>query len=554
MTSSILSKSNKLAALLPTTVCLAVTLLGCSSSTSTSGRVDAGDLGGGGGGAGMAGAGGITGSGGRSSAGATSEIAVDASIDTSTGSGDASGTGGATGIAADASVDASTDGGGLSGAGGATGIAVDAGVDAPAGETTSGLVDAQPTTYTVSGVAQKGPFGNGTNVNIAECDDSLVPTGRTFSTSIVDNTGLFSLPNVQLSGKYVRLMADGFYFDEVANQLSVSGLALNAVADLTNRPTVNVNLLTHLEQPRLDYLLAQGSTFADAKTQAQREVLAIFGFTLSSPALSETLDIARGTDDDAILLAASVILQGHRTPGKLTELLSNIGTDIRTDGVLDSTESGSALMNGAVLLSLAAVRSNLEGRYATLGVTATIGDFEKYVQAFISSAKYQFTDVIVYPATGTRGLNLLDPARTDYPHAWGTFPQFSFRADLPPGTSLDVVVSNGSWSPGTESCWEIGSSAQGRGAYFMRMHTSANAQSCDLEFLFINGSCVRVDYYENFELFGTATPTRSKVACTEVADGGQSSVDGDTDAPADGGIDVPSDTAGTADAGEGADG
>jgi hypothetical protein len=497
-----------------------------------------------------------TGSGGGLGTGGAVGIDADAGFDASTGSGGVSSTGESAGITVDAGFDASTGSGGVSGTGGAAGITVDAGFDTSIGGTTSGAADAQPTTYTVSGVAQKGPFGNGTNVTIAECDDSLVPTGRTFRTSIVDNSGSFSLPNVQLSGKYVRLMADGFYFDEVANQLSVSRIALNAVADVTNRPTVNVNLLTHLEQPRFEYLLTQGLSFADAKTQAQREVLAIFGFALSSPATSETLDIARGTDDDAVLLAMSVILQGRRTQGQLTELLSNIGTDLRTDGVLDSTESGSVLMNGAVLLNLATVRSNLVGRYATLGVTATIGDFEKYVQAFISSSKYQFTDVIVYPATGDRGLNFLDPARTTYPATNPNLGSFSFRADLPPGTSLDVVVSTGGgadagfagWNLGTQSCWEIGSSAQGRGGFIMR--TSANAQSCDLQFL--AGGCVRVDYYENFELVGTATPTRTKVACTEAADNGQSYVDGGTDAPAatDGGTDVPSDTSGAADSDE----
>jgi hypothetical protein len=424
-------------------------------------------------------------------------------------------------------------------AGGTGGVPLDGGSDAATGGTTSATggttsvaVDARPATYKVDGVAQKGPFGNGTNIMIAECDDSMIPTGRTFTTSIVDNTGAFSLPNVQLFGKYVRLTADGFYFDEVANQLSVSSIALNALADVTNQSTINVNLLTHLERPRLEYLVANGASFTSAKVQAQTEVLAIFGFTLSSAAASESLDIASGTDDDAILLAVSAILLGHQTPGELTELLSNIATDIRTDGVLNSTELGSALMNSAVLLDVAAIRSNLTHRYSMMGASATIGPFEKYVKAFVDSAKYSFTDVITYPDTGAFGRNFLASSVTEYDAGPKLAVEYmSLRADLPRGSSLKVVLKaqgGASWgigdNLGTATCWTVGSFDSDKQQQEFNIASSANTPPCDLKFAMMPPgynsrdmspieSCVTVDYYENFEIVGTSAPTKSKSFC-----------------------------------------
>jgi hypothetical protein len=75
----------------------------------------------------------------------------------------------------------------------------------------------------------------------------------------------------------------------------------------------------------------------------------------------------------------------------------------------------------------------------------------------------------------------------------------------------------------------------------------------------MTGVCVRVDYYENFEITGAATPTATKEVCAEAGaspDGGVPRLDGGTDAPTatDGGIDVPSDTEETADGAEVIDG
>jgi hypothetical protein len=95
---------------------------------------------------------------------------------------------------------------------------------------------------------------------------------------------------------------------------------------------------------------------------------------------SETLDISKSGDGNAVLLAISAILQSDRTEAQLTELLSNINTDIRTDGTLDSTTTKATLLSAMEYLKSrrSTIRSNIESRYSNLGISATIPAFESY--------------------------------------------------------------------------------------------------------------------------------------------------------------------------------
>ena len=130
----------------------------------------------------------------------------------------------------------------------------------------------------LGGQAQKGPFNNGTAINVAELTNTLSPTGRNFSSAITDNTGRFAVANVQLESPYVELRANGYYFNEVSNEISSGQLTLFALSNLTGKTSLNVNILTHLEKNRMVTLMSgeNPKTFAQAKIQAQDEVFAIF--------------------------------------------------------------------------------------------------------------------------------------------------------------------------------------------------------------------------------------------------------------------------------------
>ena len=293
----------------------------------------------------------------------------------------------------------------------------------------------------LSGYVQKGPYLNGTAITISELSSELEPTGKNFISQILDNKGTFEIKNVDLSSQYVELKADGFYFNEISNVSSTAQLTLFALSDLTNKTSLNVNVLSTLEKSRVEYLISNGKSFAEAKKQAQTEILDIFEMSKTDMTESEELDISKPGDDNAILLAISSILQGYLSVADLSELLANISTDIREDGVLNSQTLGSILINNARGLKPAQIRNNIEARYETLGMNITVPDFEKYINQFISGTSFVFTNFIVYPESGEFGLNILSRTRTDYIQG-----DFSLKAVLPEGTTMKVKISGRNWS------------------------------------------------------------------------------------------------------------
>jgi hypothetical protein len=360
--------------------------------------------------------------------------------------------------------------------------------------------------YRVEGRAQKGPFTNGTSIEVRELNDTLVPTGRSFAAETTDDGGQFELPGVTLESRYVRLSADGFYFNEVRGAVSDSRLELTALADVTDTASINANVLSHIERPRVEYLIGTGVDFHEAKRQAQGEVLAIFGIDAEGVGASETLDIARGTVGDAALLAVSLILQGTNTVGEMSELLSNISTDLRTDGALNSASTGTALMNEAMVANLPSVRENLVQRYERLGITANVGDFESHVRQFTETSSFEFTKRIEYPEQGEYGPNLLAVAAADMPSG-----EYSLRAILPKGTSLRVVLTlhtNQPWfiNAFQDGQWEVVTPATDARAASFVQEFIANEADADMSVSFNHAAgSATMDVYEN----GAAEPTRS---------------------------------------------
>lgn len=292
----------------------------------------------------------------------------------------------------------------------------------------------------VSGYVQKGPYLNGTEIAIYELSPAFLPTGKSYSTEITDNEGSFEINSIDLVSHYVEIKANGFYFNEVTNKNSAAQLSLQALSDLTDQSSLNVNILSTLERNRVKYLLSTGKDFATAKKQAQSEVLKIFEIQKTDITESEHLDITKTGDDNAILLAISVIVQGYLDVSEVSELLANISTDIKEDGVLNNESLGTILINNARLLKMATVRENLKNRYAELGADCTIPDFEKYVNQFISNTHFVYTPSIQYPATGKFGKNILDKNLLIYPK--GTY---SLKAVLKEGASLKVKIAGDAW-------------------------------------------------------------------------------------------------------------
>ena len=289
---------------------------------------------------------------------------------------------------------------------------------------------ATPGKVSVKGFIQKGPFSNGSSVTISELNSDLSQTGKNYSTQITNNVGYFQVPDIQLESKYISLKADGFYYNEVAGKLSVSQITLYALSDITDKASINVNILTHLEKPRVEYLIKNGKLFSDAKKQAEQEVLKLFNINKDNIDLSENLNITKAGDDNAILLAISIMLQGNRSEGELTELLSNISNGIKEKGYLNSSAITNELTSRIKYLSLTTIRNNIAAMYTNLEIKSDIPNFESYVPKSFE---------ISYPLISNFGLNVL--TMTDTVFKKDTLPEqysYSFAAFLPDSTTLEI--------------------------------------------------------------------------------------------------------------------
>ena len=292
----------------------------------------------------------------------------------------------------------------------------------------------------ISGKVQKGPFLNGSSVLIFELDSSLKQTGKVFSTNISHNTGSFEMTQIELASQFVEIKADGYYFNEITGKISTSRLSLHALADLTDENSLNVNILSHLEKDRIKHLVADGSAFGDAKKQAQAEVLKIFSLEKPDITRSELMDISKEGDDNAILLAISVIMQGLRSEARLSELMANIIDDIRENGHLNRPDLGTQIINHASVLNLENVRTHLKNRYHEINSEASIAEFETYIEHFLDNAPYEFTYYIEYPEFGKYGENILSENKSNFSFGSWQDGYYSLAANLPEGTELKIII------------------------------------------------------------------------------------------------------------------
>ena len=365
-----------------------------------------------------------------------------------------------------------------------------------------------------SGYVQKGPFVNGSSILISELDTSLNQTGRTYSTTVADNAGSFEQKQLELISSYVQMKADGYYFNEVSGEPSSGQLTLYALTDISVVNSANVNVLTHLEKSRVEYLLQENKmTFAAAKKQAQNEVLDIFNLTLAVDSTSESLNLSSGGDNNAILLAVSCILQGFSSTAEMSELMGNIITDIKTDGKLDNETLGSTLIDNARLINLNDIRQHLEDKYIELGLTNVIvPDFEKQVEKFLTESTYTAVKNISYPVSGDNGLNLLNDTVQSIPKSTNSF-EFSIKADLPKGTNLRIVLKG-------DKVWAVSNNYFNQTVNWDVKDYDTNTKSQelvvkesnkinDLYFSIFTGNIytnITIEYYEN----NAVTPTRVK--------------------------------------------
>lgn len=192
--------------------------------------------------------------------------------------------------------------------------------------------------WEVAGVSQKGPFLAGSSVSVQELDgQTLMQTGNSFRESVKNDLGNFVVKNINLVSQYALLEVNGYYRNEVSGEKSKGMIVLNALTDLKDRSHVNVNMVTHLTSGRiLNLVQKEGKPFAEAKEQAEREVMTSFG-VLDDLGNSEDLDLFTG-DGGAMLLAMSILMQGDGSEADLSERVAHAAVAFGDSGAWQGPE------------------------------------------------------------------------------------------------------------------------------------------------------------------------------------------------------------------------
>lgn len=278
--------------------------------------------------------------------------------------------------------------------------------------------DYRRTGVNLVGIAEKGPFLHGATVKVIELDSMqrLADSKRAFETCVSSTDGSFVFENANLVSPYVRVEATGYYRNELTGGLSSSMVTLNAVTDLTNRDTVNVNMLTHLAAPRVRKLVEDSGNNQPIGAMGDRalsEILAAFeinlggsmggngfgggGFggggwnfggqqqttttTAGGKKFAEDVSLFGGDDYSGALLAVSIMMQSNGTGKDMLYLTSQISEDIKGDGNWGDNNAKAKLADWLVAL-------DISGGYATIRKNMSswnlgeVPEFEKHLRNF----------------------------------------------------------------------------------------------------------------------------------------------------------------------------
>ena len=237
----------------------------------------------------------------------------------------------------------------------------------------------------IGGHSQKGPFVTGSEVTVYELQNgrTLKQTGKSFQGSITDDKGAFNVRTVKVASQYAYLVAKGLYLNEIDGKKSKTQIQLSAITDLRNRNSVNVNILTHLEYERVLYLVTKKKkTVAKAKQQVQKEIFDLFHVNSKNfKGDPEDWSIGGSGDEDAALLAISILLQKDDKTSDLSKRINTMSSSIADSGSCDAS----------TLLELAdwAVRadslddfSKYHENVKQMGLSAKVAEFEKVLRHF----------------------------------------------------------------------------------------------------------------------------------------------------------------------------
>ena len=237
----------------------------------------------------------------------------------------------------------------------------------------------------IAGVSQKGPFAKGSAVTVQGIDcKTLKFTDEVFEGKVKSDKGDFVIDDITLSSTCAVFEVTGNYFNEVTGKKTKDKITLHALTNLKDRKNVNINLLTELEYERvMNLATGKETSFAEAKKQAEKEVLEAFGVNddaTDKVQEFENLNIFEKGDENAALLAVSVLMQGDDDVASLAKRLENFSGDFAEDGEWSDSKTKKEIAEWAAAAKengkLDTIRKNVE----TMNDGDKVNAFEKLVE------------------------------------------------------------------------------------------------------------------------------------------------------------------------------
>ena len=237
-----------------------------------------------------------------------------------------------------------------------------------------------PKVFNVMGKVEKGPMIRGSHVNMRTLDEYMTPTGSFYSATIDNNLGDFNYGALKINSPYAQLTADGYFFNEIDGELSEGTIKLDAIVDLKDNSTINVNVLTHLKSKRIHHLITtKGMTFKEANAQAQKELLTQFGLQQYASKDASQFSLTSGDDASGALIAISSLVLTDRSDAEIVEYLSILSNEFGTEGAF-SQETKKKIQSGKNYLNtrLDRISENIKSRYKELGLEVKVKDLAYY--------------------------------------------------------------------------------------------------------------------------------------------------------------------------------
>lgn len=236
----------------------------------------------------------------------------------------------------------------------------------------------EDTYYTVSGRAEKGPFKSGSNVTLQPLDLTLNALGSALTTMTFDDCGNFAFRNTLFKYPYVSLSATGLFFNEYDDyKTRDTQLTLQGYADLQRGSKVNVNVVTHLISERVLNLVIGGVDFDVALSQAQEELLSVFGLQRLNDKDFTQVSITDGDDYAAALLAISMPLLYDRKGPDLISWMTRLRYDFADDGKF-TEQNMVQYKKDRNRLSLLNYANKLIDKYKDFGLNISVKDLRYF--------------------------------------------------------------------------------------------------------------------------------------------------------------------------------